>query len=242
MRSFRVYPLLFMFALAIPKLALGADILGAKNTTATLTINSPTKLGLFDQSDDSDWYKVQLKKGTSYAIRIEAGSPFNATNAEILASVRDASGAVIISALDDLETVGLTDKATASGTHFIEYKHVWGAPLPTGYEAKIDTDCSSDRATKCALVIGNERRSVFNYAQDMDWFKVNLAATRLYILSGSGVISFYANLADASGTLVWPEWVVLGSSITFRPPADGTYYLLTGGEDNFSYRYRVLLR
>ena len=230
--------------IAMPQIALCADILGSKSTTATLTINGAIKTALFEKAKDSDWYKVQLTKGNSYAIRIDSGAPYNAVEPSILGAVRSSTGASLASAIDDPDTVGgFTYTAVRTGTHFVEYKHLGGAPLPTGYQARIETDCSSDSKTKCSLTTGTERKGVFNYAQDIDWFKVNLIRTRSYILSGSSEIGFYANIANASGTIVWPSWAWIdGSTVSFQPPADGTYYILTGGEDDYDYQYRVLLR
>lgn len=228
----------------LPDAALAADIPNSRSTPATLTANDQIKIGSFERAGDSDWYEIQLTKGVSYAIRIDSGPPFNAEDIGILARVRNANGTVLASGIDDPDTVGgFTYTATTAGRHYIEYKHVAGLPLPSGYEAKVDTDCTASRTTKCTLALAKRRNGVFNYAQDVDWFKVSLVRTRTYTLSGDGEIGFYANIANSAGNLIRSSWEWLeGTSFSFRPPADGTYYILTGGEDDFDYNYWIMLR
>ena len=234
---------IFAAAIAVmPEATNAADILGNKSTTATLPVKDVVTLGLFETAGDRDWYRVRLTKGITYAIVIDAGAPLNAADPGIYASVRNSSGRVQASDIDDPDTVGgFTYTARYTGNHFVEYRHLAGVPLPTGYEARVSTDCPGTVETKCTLALGVERKSSFNYAQDMDWFKVQLLRSRTYTLVGSGDIGFFTSLRTASGVIVWDDFLD-HSSRTFRPPADGVYFIATQGEDDFDYRYRLLLR
>jgi hypothetical protein len=151
--------------LALPSLALAADIPGNKSTAATLPIKDVVRTGLFETAGDGDWYRVSLTKDATYAVMVDSGFPFNADDPSIGASARTSGGTVLGSDIDNpLNVGGFTFTAKATGTHFIVYKHLAGVPLPTGYEARITTDCLATIRTKCALALGVERRSAFNYA------------------------------------------------------------------------------
>jgi hypothetical protein len=109
------------------------------------------------------------------AVRIDSGAPFNASEPRILGRLRDRNGQILQSFSDDIDTVGgFPYTAGYTGRYLVEYEHAAGAPLPTGYEASIATDCAFGIKTRCTLRVGSERNGFFNYAQNTDYFKVNL--------------------------------------------------------------------
>jgi hypothetical protein len=226
--------------------ALGADIPGNKSTTATLPIKDVVRTELFEREGDADWYRVNLTRGVTYAVMVDSGFPFNADDPGIRAAARTSSGTILASTIDHpLNVGGFTFTARATGLHFIVYKHLAGVPLPTGYEARITTDCLSSIETRCALALGVERKSAFNYAEDTDYLRVSLLRSKTYTLTGSGgpgsFFGIHIGLHNATGERLWGGFLD-NSSITFRPPADGTHFISASANDDFDYKYRLLLR
>ena len=65
--------------------------------------------------------------------------------------------------------------------------------------------------------------------------------SKTYTLAGFGGPGFYVGLHSADGGLLWSDFLD-NSSRTFRPPVDGMHFISAQGDDDFDYKYRLLLR
>lgn len=68
--------------------ALAADVPDGPATEARITVNVPEIDGRFETAKDSDWYRVRLVKGGSYAIVGDSGGEFDSAELRL----RDAKG------------------------------------------------------------------------------------------------------------------------------------------------------
>jgi hypothetical protein len=225
----------------VPVTAMAADIPGNKQSTVTLPISDAIKAGLFETRGDSDWYKVKLEAGKTYAVFIDGNGPGDFSELVIYANIRSASGAKLAGdrGIPSLLQGGFTFSPTATGTYFVEYKHDGDSVAPIGYAARITTDCRQDNKTACLLELGKLRKGSLNYAEDWDWFKVVLSTAKNYTLKLESDVFVYGDLRNAAGNVVWSG----SSDFTkrFRPSANGTYYFTVAGGDDYGGKYTVRL-
>jgi|GEM_PF-538970 len=96
-------------------------ILGSTGTTSTITIGGAAQQSAIDFAGDSDWFRVTLTAGQSYAFALSAsgGSPLGDPYLEL----RDANGTLISIDDDGAPAAGVDSlmrfTATSSGTYYI---------------------------------------------------------------------------------------------------------------------------
>ena len=235
---------LLLGALALPAspgAANAADIPGDRGTSATIPLSREKTEGEFDAEGDSDWYRVALKRGQTYAVGVEVPS-----NAAVI-NLRDARGRKVegLTLPADGGRGGFEVQPAASGTYFLELTDRGGFGYPAPFEAAISTDCRGDAATACTLAPGQTRAPFLDWPSDIDYFKVKLEKGALYDI----IVKYYAGLfvkvLDARGRVV-AERAPPGeapSIVGLKVPRTGTYFVAVteGGGTIRSYGYEITL-
>jgi hypothetical protein len=184
---------LLIAALVMPALsgaAFGADIPGNKGTNAKLPVVPgaiSAKTGTFEIAGDSDWYKVELKKGEWYAFGFDGS---NSEGFSFHARLRNPAGNVLVGdiVIPELEDNGLIFKAKRTGRHYVEVKHN-GGDVQTMYRLWANIDCPGGFNPECKITVDVERKSVLTWHDDTDSFGVQLQQGKTYQLALESIAS-----------------------------------------------------
>src|SRR4051794_29998678 len=175
-------------------------------------------------------------KGADYLIDVIKGTDCEAT-IQLVNPAGQVTKSLSVEQLTDFcdgSTGGVEFRAASTGTFHLRYVPSDNAtPGPGAAHAIVVTDCRADAKTRCALVVGG--RPVANERTtngDTDWLELaGLHRGRLYTVTAAGVDRYTKFLVlDATGAHVLARGQVHSGSTTgsvrFRPPADGTYFLV----------------
>lgn len=208
-------------AVALPSLAFAADIPAGPKTKAMLPISGNYTKGVFEKSGDSDWYKVKLEKGKTYALGIDLGSG----GADI--RLRDPKGKVLGtgSATSGDSDGGLEYTAKASGTYYVDVtgSSLDGSPIKdTIYGVRVTDDCAAGPQTDCTIAAGQTRERIWAWNGDVDWFRTTLTVGQSYTFSLNGPDDPEVAVLNAGGDVL-----ALGDfhPVHFVPQKNGTYYV-----------------
>ena len=214
--------MLLLFAtVAMPSLAFAADLPAGPGTKATLPISGNYTKGVFEKTGDSDWYKVKLEKGNTYALGIDLG----AGGADI--RLRDPKGKVLGtgSATSGDSDGGLEYTAKASGTYYVDVtgNSLDGSPIQnTIYSVRVTDDCAAGPQTDCTIAAGQTRQRIWAWNGDVDWFRTTLTVGQSYTFKINGPEEPEIAILNAGGDVQ-----ALGGSrpVSFVPKKNGTYYV-----------------
>lgn len=154
-----------------------ADVSGAPATSARIVVNAPSKDGSFEIAKDSDWYRVRLVQGGSYAIVGNIGGEFD--SAEL--SLRDANGRILKRRIDQqCCTNGFWYRAPTTGTYFVEHKHRDSEDLPAFHDVGVVNDIPPNTSARTRLQLGKPFEGSINFFKDTDCLGVQLTRGRRY--------------------------------------------------------------
>ena len=206
-------------------------------------------------ADDRDWFAVELEAGKIYRVDLE-GSPTGEGTLDdpYLRGIHDANGNLIANTTDD---DGGDDRnsrvafvAPETATYYVAAggdNHYWRASTGT-YKLSvtaIEDDYSADTATTGAVAVGGSVAGDVQFADDRDWFAVELEAGKTYLVdlegspTGEGTLDdpYLRGIHDANGNLIADTTaddggVGFNSRVAFVAPETATYYVAAGA----SYR------
>lgn len=204
------------------------DIPGGTTTKATLPIQVVPSAGNWESVGDSDWYRVSLRKGETYAFTLDERG--DAATFEV--AVRNAAGKVLKKAIGDLYTVaGIEFVPPTSGTYFLDARLVsFDSGANGGYLAAVGPDCLAGAKTTCQLQPGKQQRRNLAFFRDADWFKVSMQAGKAYTFVADNVDDVLSDMVvevvDAAGKVLATGATDGSRSVVtgFKPPKAGTYY------------------
>ena len=213
----RVATVLVMLTAASPALADGAIV---KSCDYSAAGSCP-----FNATKGAD-YLIDVIKGTDCEATIQlvnpAGQVTKSLSVEHMTDYCDGS------------TGGAEFRAAYTGTFQLRYVPSANAtPGPGAAHAIVVTDCRADAQTHCSLSVG--ARPVANEHTtngDDDWLKLaGLRRGRLYTITATAVDRYTKFLVlDATQQHIVARGQVhtdsTAGSVRFRPPADGTYFLV----------------
>ena len=225
---------------------MGDTILGNASTTNWITGTGVTASDLA-QSNDSDWFKVNLVAGRSYGFGLGGDGSANSLDDGRI-EIRTASGALLNSA----EENGVaTVNPTASGQYFIVVKDDYSYDNKGEGNYRINAMMSdtivNNIATTATLGANASVVSKIDAPNDTDWFKTKLSAGLTYGFKiagdgGTGVSDPDVYLRDTNGSTI----LVYGynsssptSTIAYTASRGGTYFVQAGNideRDTGSYR------
>ncbi|HSW15274.1 MAG TPA: Ig-like domain-containing protein [Solimonas sp.] len=216
------------------------DLPASRSTHAAVTVNGDGWSGTIDYEGDTDYVKVDLRAGTTYALWVRPGGVSTTTLEQTALTLRDGSGAAIGSASGSKYS-RMTYAPTSNGTYYIEASGL--GDYPTGDYVVAVTSLSddypaSDRTTGRVLPNGEPSIGGLEIANDVDWFRVSLTAGMRYVfdLAPDGSLPLNAPRLSLYGT---DRVTVIASNtyggdseetpraarIELTPTVSGTYYL-----------------
>ena len=227
--------------------AQAADIPGNNTTKATLAISTSLTDGDFETANDSDWYKVQLKKGQDYVVLLNA----HGVSAPAAVTLRDPAGQAQGSiGYDYYATVGFEYRASKAGTFFVDVKGSVDPDepgTPRHYHVGVSFDCRDATTTKCVLEPGKTKEGTSVWVGDWDRFAVTLDAARRYDFVTTGAEEeddCSEQLFDKGGKLLAEVKLVQPAKIlNYKPKYSGKHYLRVNCEfaEDSGDAYKVLV-
>ena len=205
-------------------------------------------IGSLETIGDSDWYRLTLTAGQEVRITLQ-GSGANPVDDTYL-RIRSSSGTVLFENDDvsgsDLSS-GLTFRAPSSGTYYVDVGSFQNSEAGT-YQVSVAAiqlpanDIPADASTTATLSVGSSVAGSLDVVGDRDWYRLNLSAGQevrvdLIGTGNPGVDDTYLRIRDSNGNLLYENDDVgssLNSSIAFRAPTSGTFFVEVGSYDDQS--------
>ena len=211
---------------------------------------------------DIDWVRATLAAGQAYAIDLCADATGGRPLVDpVIDGIRDAQGRLVPGTFNDDYGLGADARITfvpqQGGDYFIAARGFGGA---TGaYEIRLSTttppaDPQGDSPlTAGRLEIGRPVAAAVDFARDVDWFGVTLAAGQAYRITLRGADSGAGTLHDPLlvGVFSADGRVLVGSgndnaqgldaATVFTPTAAGTFYVAVGAANDGTGRYALAL-
>lgn len=153
---------------------------------------------------------VQLQAGHDYAVEVDG--PDGA-----FVDLVEPNGHVLIRVnAQDTPDEGAEFRAPVGGTW-----HIRGF----GVGANLEPDCQASVRTRCTLASNHTHAASFAWSSDGDWSRVSLRAGQTYTWTYHGTVDGLLVLHDARGRQVAREDDGQDTTLTFRAPNAGTYYI-----------------
>ena len=210
---------------------LGNDTI-LRNTATTTTLASGASItSAIDVTGDSDWFKVALKAGISYAFKVTGTGTSGLPDGDIY--LRDANGNKIAGSVNYSSATGLvTFSAKTSGNYFLEVtdtsdigKYIVSNPGGDTVFNNVKTDRS--------LLVGRSTTGTIDVEADSDWYGFSAQAGVTYRFTASGTGSTGADglkltLRDANGNVITSDSDTV-ALIEFKATTSGKIFLDVAG-------------
>ncbi|MCJ8052497.1 pre-peptidase C-terminal domain-containing protein [Shinella curvata] len=185
---------------------LGNDTI-LRNTSTTVALGTGASItSAIDVQGDSDWFKVSLKAGISYAFTVTGTGTSGLPDGDIY--LRDANGNKIAGSTNYSYATGLvTFTAQSAGTYFVEVTDASDIGRYIVSNPSLDTvfnNVNTDRS----LLVGRSTTGKIDVEADSDWygFTVKSGVTYRFTSSGTGDVAGVDGvrlaLRDANGNLI----------------------------------------
>jgi Ca2+-binding RTX toxin-like protein len=186
---------------------------GSLLTNASVAVGGSLTVSI-DITGDRDWYSVELTQGISYTIQTASSG----SSPDAYLNLRDATGSII--AFNDDGGDGLNSlisfTAGTSGTYYIDagtYNNLstgsfrlFVAPAFTSFLDPV----GGSTASAATLAIGGTVNGRIDYANDHDFYAVNLVAGQTYLFRTAGTSS-----STTTDTIMWLRDAA-GNALTFN--------------------------
>lgn len=197
-------------------------------STVTIQPNSRT-VGVIDSSSDSDWYRISLTAGVTYAFDLIGGAEdgFGLSLGDPWLAIRNSSGVALF--IDDDSGVGdnarLIVTPSVSGTYFLDVQSALfsgaGQYALTVNQSPVVNSVTAGQSTSGSLL----------FAGDINIHSVYLFSGSTYLFSASGttLTNPFIELLNASGeVLLFDDDSGPGNDamLSFTPSVSGYYYAL----------------
>ena len=229
---------------------------GSTATTVELPLDSPLS-GNIDFAFDQDWYRFEVKTGSTYVFDLEGGATGAGTLGNPYLRLLDSEGNEIASN-DDAGNPEQPDRVLGPRR--------WGdlrsARVPYGWNSDTGTyrlaarevvgDASDSTATTATLAIGGSLKGVTDFVGDHDWYRVEVQAGHTYAFDlkatgdGNGsVVNPFLTLRDAEGNEIRSDdngGPGSNAQLGFSATADTVLYVDASGADAGTGNYRLSAR
>jgi serralysin len=208
------------------------NIVNNTNTTRVLGVGQ-TIASRIDVAQDSDWVKVTLTEGLSYAFQAEAGGGSDLLEDADLV-IYDANGNEFVDSPNSFFTTNyLSTLIQNSGTYYVEVSDNGNADTGTYNLSWVATDnVVNNTATARTLARNSSTTSSIDVEKDSDWFKVTLVQGLSYgfqiAANGTGGLpDGDLFLRNASGNVVDDEFnsFFAVSTLGYTATASGTFFI-----------------
>ncbi len=209
-----------------------SDLLANNNTTTGVITGSGATKGVLGENTDSDWYKVTLVAGRSYAFSVTGdGSISSLDDANLI--LRDANGNQI-STVPDGNLLSYT--AAVSGTYYLDVRDsdIYDGAGEGNFvlNSFMSDTVLANASTTAQILTGHELRGRIDAAQDRDWYRLNTKEGVTYELRLNGVGSDPLSdnrliLRDKNGNQISLDdgSASNGAVLTFKATSTGPYYI-----------------
>lgn len=210
----------------------GADTIQRNITTTAVLATGKSITSAIDVAGDSDWFKVSLKAGISYAFTVTGTGTSGLPDGDIF--VRDANGNWVAGETNYSSATGLvTFTPTASGTYFIDVKDN-GSDIGRYIVSNpsLDTVFNNVKTTH-SILAGRTIGGKIDVQSDSDWYGFTTKAGVTYTFTASGTGSAAANglkliLRDANGNVISSD-ADTSALIEFKATSSGKVFLDVAG-------------
>jgi serralysin len=210
----------------------GADTI-LRNTSTTAVLGTGKSItSAIDVAGDSDWFKVTLKAGISYAFTVTGTGTNGLPDGDIF--LRDANGTYVAGETNYSSATGIvTFTPTAGGTYFIDVKDN-GSDIGRYIVSNpsLDTVFNNTKTTH-GILTGRTIGGKIDVQGDSDWYGFNVKAGVTYKFTASGTGSAAASglklvLRDANGNFISSD-ADTSTLIEFKATGSGKVYLDVAG-------------
>ena len=220
--------------------------LPAGTTTPGVVAVGGTATGNTGHDGDRDWFAVELVAGTVYRIDLKGRSSNDGTQGiPYLRGIYNAEGDLLPDTLNNNHGTGTNARvyftATETGTHYIAAGAGGnGQGTYTLAVTELETnDAAGDLSTHASVAVDGSTDGMIAWANDRDWFAVQLDADTLYRIELEGgwggsrlpdphLVGIYdsngSEVADAVPDIQWRHT----PRLFFTPTEAGTYYIAAG--------------
>ena len=224
----------------------GQDLPANTSTTGVVAVGGSATGEIF--WGDRDWFAVELEANKAYRIDLEGWWTGHGTLRDpYLRGIYDADGVRIPGTTNDDGGAGSNSReyltTTEAGTYYLA-AGAWGGGEGT-YKLSVvevvDDFGVGTGTTGTVAVGGSATGEIIDYADDRDWFAVELEAGKTYRIdlkgawTGDGTLydPYLRGIHDMDGVLISGTrgdngGVGRQSRVTFTATADGTYYVAAG--------------
>ena len=220
--------------------------LPAGATTPGAVAVGGTATGNIGRDGDRDWFAVELVAGTVYRIDLKGRSTNDGTQGDpYLRGIYDAEGDLLPDTLNNNHGTGSNARvyftAPETGTHYIAAgagRNSQGTYTLAVTELETD-DPAGDLSTHASVAVDGSTDGMIAWANDRDWFSVQLDADTLYRIElkggwGGGRLSdphlfgiFDSNGSAVAGAVPDIQWRYT-PRLFFTPTEAGEYYISAG--------------
>ena len=234
---------------------IAGDVPGSTATTTGLTVNTAVS-GNIDLAFDQDWYRFEVKSGSTYVFDLQGSATNAGTWANPYVRLLDADGNEIASN-DDAGNANsqIAYSAPADVAVFVSAgMPSWGDPGTGTYRLgarEVVGDVSDNAGTTATLAIGGSLKGVTDFVGDHDWYRVEVQAGQTYAFDlqatdGSGaVVNPYLVLSDADGNWIRSDdngGAGSNAQLGYSATADSVVYVDASGADAGTGSYRLSAR
>jgi hypothetical protein len=227
------------------------DVPGNATTTATLAVADRLP-GTIDFAGDQDWYRVEVRAGTTYLFALEGETSGAGSLPDPTLQLLDALGNSL--AFDDDGGLGLDAQlafsAASGATIFLVAagfddsvgSYVLNASIVEG-------DVPDNPRTPARLRPGGAVEGAVDFTADSDWYRIDLAGGQTYVFdlegaaSGGGTLDAAAlALHAADGELIVEQaggGVGLDARLGFTAETDGRFFIAARGLDDATGSYTL---
>ena len=233
------------------------DFTADTNTTGTVAVGG-SATGRINSAGDRDWFAVELVAGTTYRFDLEGSPSGDGTLADpYLRGIYDSNGDRIAHTTNDDGGTGFNSRvsitAPASGTWYVSAEANGNGTGTYRLSVTADDDYPNHASTTGTVAVGGSATGEIDYADDRDWFAVELEAGRVYrfdlegsaygdvdALSDPYLRGIHAsNGAVIAGTVDDDGGAGKNSQVTFAPTESGTYHVSAGAYGDATGAYRL---
>jgi hypothetical protein len=235
-----------------------ADVPDNSATALELAVAAPLS-GTIDFAFDQDWYRFEVKSGSTYTFDLEGSATNAGTWGNPYLRLLDANGNEIASNDDawyDTPNSQIAYSAPADDVVYVAAGWPsWGWDAGTGTyrlsAREIVGDVSDSTASMAALAIGGSVKGVTDYVGDHDWYQVEVQAGRTYAFDlqtadGNGaVVNPYLVLRDANGNEIRSDdngGNGSNAQLGYSATADGVVYVDATSADSSTGSYKLSAR
>jgi hypothetical protein len=205
-------------------------------TTAILDFWQPVASQI-ENTEDEDWFKVQLIAGLSYTFSL-SGNENETLSQPIIQGLYDANGTLLPDVVSEVQADGrstLSFQASQSGDYFVSVGTENG--YVGAYEIQMAMDNLNLDSIANPLVLSEPQVHDLTSGQ-FDVYQTNLESNRSYSFISQGLDQAHIHIVDSNGLRVDSSHT--NGRLDFSPAVTGDYFLLIGSSNGQSGAYQIL--